>query len=65
MVRAGFRERTENGFVHDALAKYGYASSVEHTDGDHVAEIQLGGVSDFPNLWPLNSRVNQQARQQD
>ena len=47
--------------INDALGKYGYAPSVEHTDGDHVVEIQLGGVNEFPNLWPLNSRVNQQA----
>ena len=47
--------------INDALAKYGYTPSVEHTDGDHVVEIQLGGVNELPNLWPLNSRVNQQA----
>jgi hypothetical protein len=49
------------GKINDALAKYGYDPSIEHTDGDHVVEMQLGGINDFPNLWPLSSRVNQQA----
>jgi hypothetical protein len=47
--------------INDALFNYGYRSSIEHTDGDQVVEMQLGGINDYPNLWPLNSRVNQQA----
>lgn len=47
--------------INDALRRYGYDPSIEHTDGDHVVEMQLGGVNDFPNLWPLGSRMNQQA----
>ena len=49
------------GRINDALKDYGYVPAVEHTDGDHVVEIQLGGIDDLKNLWPLESRLNQQA----
>ncbi len=49
------------GKINDALKDYGYVPAVEHTDGDHVVEIQLGGIDDLKNLWPLESRLNQQA----
>ena len=47
--------------INNELRKYGYDRALEHTDGDHVLEIQLGGINDFGNMWPLESRMNQQA----
>jgi hypothetical protein len=31
------------------------------TDADHVVELQVSGPDDFNNLWPLESKENQQA----
>ena len=52
------------GVINSELAKYGYSGEIEHTDGDHVLEMQMGGINDLANLWPLNSRVNQQRLRQ-
>lgn len=50
---------TSGGYkINDALAKYGYDLHKEHTQGDHVLEMQLGGPNDYPNLWPLNEDLN-------
>lgn len=50
---------TSGGYkINDLLAKYGYDLNREHTQGDHVLEMQLGGPNDYPNLWPLNEDLN-------
>ncbi len=53
---------TPGGYkINEPLKLYGYDSAKQQTDGDHVLEIQLGGVNELENLWPLDKRINQQA----
>jgi hypothetical protein len=49
------------GKVLDALAPYGFVASKEGLDGDHVREIQFGGVDVLGNLWPLDAGTNRGA----
>jgi hypothetical protein len=44
--------------INKKLAPFGYRSSVEGMDGDHVQECQLGGPDELTNLWPLESSPN-------
>jgi hypothetical protein len=52
------------GRINRLLRGYGFSPSGEGRDGDHVVEIQLGGHDVIPNLWPLDSGVNQAAGSQ-
>ena len=45
--------------LRDALESYGFIPSKEGMDMDHVIEIQMGGINDLKNMWPLESAENQ------
>jgi|CXWL01.1.fsa_nt_gi hypothetical protein len=47
--------------INRVLKKYGFSPKNEGMDGDHVREIQLGGIDDLANLWPLDSSINSSA----
>jgi hypothetical protein len=44
--------------INSALAPYGFRPEVEQLDGDHVIEMQLGGVNTLDNMWPLDMNIN-------
>jgi hypothetical protein len=44
--------------INDELRPFGYYAGLESLDGDHVTEIQVGGIDDLKNLWPLKSGEN-------
>ncbi len=46
------------GKINRALRPYGFVPEDEGMQGDHVREIQYGGVDDLMNLWPLDSAEN-------
>ncbi|WP_091743274.1 DUF4157 domain-containing protein [Phenylobacterium immobile] len=49
------------GKINAALAPFGYRSRInggEGLDGDHVVEMQIGGVNELKNLWPLGYSEN-------
>ena len=53
---------TNKNAMNDRLKAWGYnryENANPTTDGDHVMEKQLGGPDEVPNVWPLNSSVNQ------
>jgi len=43
------------------LEQFGFNSTIERMDGDHVHEIQMGGKDEIPNLWPLTLSTNRGA----
>ena len=45
----------------DVLWPYGFDSTYEARDADHVREMQLGGVNLVQNMWPLDSGINRGA----
>jgi hypothetical protein len=47
--------------LNNLLDRYGWSASGENMDGDHVQEIQFGGVDTIENLWPLYAPVNRGA----
>ncbi|MGB8954519.1 MAG: hypothetical protein WCC10_04045 [Tumebacillaceae bacterium] len=44
--------------INNPLKKYGFSPSAEKMQGDHVLEIQLGGIDSLDNLWPLDDGLN-------
>ncbi len=46
------------GKINKLFRPYGFRPSVEHMDGDHVMERQLGGPDIISNLWPLPAGEN-------
>lgn len=44
--------------INSELRFFGYYAGLEGQDGDHVTEIQVGGVDDLKNLWPLDASEN-------
>jgi len=44
--------------LNSILRRYGFRPLSERMDADHVHEIQLGGIDDKGNLWPLNLSIN-------
>jgi hypothetical protein len=49
------------GRINRIFAKYGFRAGQEGLDGDHVQEIQFGGLDVIGNLWPLNASINRGA----
>ena len=49
------------GKILRALRPYGFDATAEGLDGDHVREIQMGGIDDLVNLWPLDAGLNRGA----
>jgi len=49
------------GKLNRLLVRHGFQPSVEGMDGDHVQEIQMGGVDRIDNLWPLDASENRGA----
>jgi hypothetical protein len=49
------------GRINRLIRAYGYSPANEGADGDHVVEIQLGGIDHLNNLWPLDSSENRSA----
>jgi hypothetical protein len=47
------------GKLIDILKRYGFDSTNDKLQGDHVHEIQVGGDDDLKNLWPLDTDINQ------
>lgn len=41
------------------IESHGYDRTEFKTDGDHVIELQVSGPDLMPNLWPLDSGINQ------
>jgi hypothetical protein len=46
------------GAINEILEKYGFQSTIDKLQGDHIHEIQLGGQDVIGNLWPLNDKIN-------
>jgi hypothetical protein len=54
------------GLINKSVRHFGYRSTTEGTDGDHVLETQLIGVkraNTIPNLWPLLQNQNRHGLQ--
>jgi hypothetical protein len=47
------------GKINEPLRNFGYYAGLEGLDGDHVTELQVGGIDDLKNLWPLERKENQ------
>lgn len=62
MVRRYKEGSTQGGGkINAALAPFGYRSRInggEGLDGDHIVEMQIGGVNELKNLWPLHYSEN-------
>ncbi len=46
------------GSINAILERYGFQSTLDKLQGDHIHEIQLGGQDVLGNLWPLDYKIN-------
>jgi hypothetical protein len=62
-LKAGDEEdgRTESAKLNTLLKRYGYVSTTDNMEVDHVHELQVGGKDELGNLWPLDAAINSTA----